>query len=904
MAKQRPTLGVSAAPVSTFTAAVAPAVELYDQQTVNLALQFADAFKDLSLSAANLAGTLKKQSNEEELQKGADLVNQSQRTYKQLVDSGEIKPTENPWFAVGAQQASGAMEGVRARAHFMSIYEQKASEDPNFLDSSEGFNALASQYAANVGKTLENSPYVSRGFYESFNPFVASMSLKHEQRVIENRRSKILMGVRAEVAQVIQDAKSPDLVIRNNAVAAFQESLNNFANMGVSNKDINETALSAIVEAMENTDDIDIAESLISKVRFGTGYAKDTDFAKTLLATKRGAIERNRMRMTEAESEAFFKWSETFIPDAAKGNWSRDQITAGATKFLDTLTLSPQERESKRAYVLSQIEGRKRDIEVADQKALNDSLATTLGKLTNEIPVEYSAMSLEQYSSFAKSRILETLDKAGVTGALRQSWIERFDTDLRELVSRETNKREAESRNAVFGTINSLTSGSDSVMNGMTEEQYRTYASAELEMVIKDRPEDEKYQFRELFNREFEEKQKERMFARQVAEFGAVEQENMRDYFGTLDAALKKGDLPKAERMRSRVENYLISNGVQLDSAEAKKILQKQYADIVGRLNTMEGDTRDNPADAPEVKKAKAERRAQFMALRMDLGRTYGDYTESSKLTREFIRAINPANVESPEGDLTGAEDMIRAVRIAINNNIPLSDILPSGTAGKAMEEEMQFLISQIDRGTTPRNALADLAQRKVLGTTTKVNFIDAENPMSWADLGSGRSTDSAELGQRFSAQVSDFEITVSDSAQYAASKYRMAYINGLQDTKSHRQALNLADKTMEEQFVSLRGSLIPTYGLPADTTPAYLDEWLKRTFPKTPSATFVVLYEDQGQPVFVLRDADGNMVPGSKGLYRKEEMPRPGEEDVIRFGIKMKEANRVKGLRPHLLNF
>jgi 2-keto-4-pentenoate hydratase len=118
MAKQRPSLGVSAAPVSTYVASVAPAVELYDQQSVNLALQFADAFKDLSVSAAQIAGSMKKQMNEEDVQKGIDLVNQSRKSYKTLVDSGEIKPTENPWMAIGAQQASGTMEGMKARAHF------------------------------------------------------------------------------------------------------------------------------------------------------------------------------------------------------------------------------------------------------------------------------------------------------------------------------------------------------------------------------------------------------------------------------------------------------------------------------------------------------------------------------------------------------------------------------------------------------------------------------------------------------------------------------------------------------------------------------------------------------------------------------------------------------------------
>ena len=210
MAKQRPSLGVSASPISTYVAPVAAAsagLELYDQQTVNLALQFSEAFQNLSLTAANFAGSLKAESNKEELQKGLDLVNSSQKTYQQLVEDGQIRPTENPWLAIGAQQGSGMMEGMKARAHFMEMYQKRAAEDPKFYDSLDSFNALASQYAQNVGTSLKNSPYQSRAFFEAFNPFVSSMSLKHQENVAKTAENKVLMGVGASVAQLTQDIK-------------------------------------------------------------------------------------------------------------------------------------------------------------------------------------------------------------------------------------------------------------------------------------------------------------------------------------------------------------------------------------------------------------------------------------------------------------------------------------------------------------------------------------------------------------------------------------------------------------------------------------------------------------------------------------------------------------------------
>jgi len=106
MALPNPSLGVVAQPVSTYVQPVAAAAELYDQQSVNLALMFSESFSNLSVSAARFAGAFKKDQNQAALQQGQFLVNSNQKSYKQLVADGQINPAENPWLAIGAQQAS------------------------------------------------------------------------------------------------------------------------------------------------------------------------------------------------------------------------------------------------------------------------------------------------------------------------------------------------------------------------------------------------------------------------------------------------------------------------------------------------------------------------------------------------------------------------------------------------------------------------------------------------------------------------------------------------------------------------------------------------------------------------------------------------------------------------------
>ena len=101
MAKQRPTLGTFASPTSQLVAPIQQQATPLNEQAIRDAYAFADSFSELSSTVGQLAITLKKEYNKDQVRIGQDLVNSNRKTYADLVKSGEIDPSENPWMAVG-----------------------------------------------------------------------------------------------------------------------------------------------------------------------------------------------------------------------------------------------------------------------------------------------------------------------------------------------------------------------------------------------------------------------------------------------------------------------------------------------------------------------------------------------------------------------------------------------------------------------------------------------------------------------------------------------------------------------------------------------------------------------------------------------------------------------------------
>lgn len=834
MAKQRPSLNVTATPVSTFVGSIAPAVQLYDQQSVALALELSDAFKDFSLTAAKFAGNVKQELNEEALQQGMDLVNQSQKSYRDLVKNGEIKPTENPWMAIGAQQASGALEGMKARSVFTGLYEQKVREDPTFLDNPDGFNALAAQYAENARAVMGDAQYLSRSFFEAFNPHVATMRMKHEEQVIENRDRKVIAGVGAEFAQVVLDSKSADPIIRNNAIAAFQEGVDNFVKQGYSPKQINEAIIDNAVALMATSEDAEKAEDIFNNLKFGSGYLKDTEYAKAALLANRAKIDSNKQRMTIEESRTFFEWWQGLKSDVIGGKVTQEQALERFNAFVEgpdrKITISGQEAESKRAWILSEIEqGRKEALRIKEEQE-DDAIAGLINQ-SEMMPVDFVGSDAD-YKGVLLDKIETDMAKYGWSQMKRMQYRDLFERQY-EQASQKREEYRIETLSA------SLWDGSVD-LSGQKQPGLNMVAATEFSQFLTPEP-------------------------------GAA------PVVPDFDNWKRKIDMTRAEM------------GIEPDTDKARSLYLKDYQRFDTMLRNMEqevGAKYPNQSLAPvagedeQIGLQKQAQRSRFKFLRMRMASTFGSDSEARFNTRAYNNVMVPAKAERGE-NLETFKDMLGAYKIAADNGISMDQVIlnPDSPNGKRMKQELDWAIGQYGIGADPNDIMRDIATNRVFGAELQTDFFDRNNPLGWIKFNGGDNSDAKTFNEEMTAQRARFGISESDSVLPFASEYWRHYKEALDGPALGNAdlALKTANQKVEENNIFLNGSIIPRRGFDDSVGAVYLKTWLKTKYPKTTNPTLVV----------VGRNIDGTalLAPRENGKAISNDVYRTSDLNPVKLG-------------------
>lgn len=843
MAKQRPALIVASQPTSTF---ISPGtvpfagVELYDQQTVNLALQFSDAFKDLSQTAASVASGLRQQQNKENLEAGRDLVNQSQKTYQELVQSGQISPAENPWLAVGAQEASGTIQGMRARAAFTQVYEQKVQNDPKFLESQDSFNALAASFAEQMNQGMGDASYMNRAFYEAFNPFISSMAMKHQENVVLDRKNRVLAGVGAEVAKTVQDMSSQDPIIRETAASVLQEQMDKMGQMGLGRKDINEAVIDNLVALMYTSDEPEKAENLLNSLKSGTDLLSNTAYAQNALNQNRARIEANRNRMTMAESEQFYKWfssKDGVLNQVLAGKMTKDQALEAFNELLVNpgrkITLSPQEVESKRGWILSEIDrglvmqARQQEEDNKNEllKMMNErSQRIDLTKSSDE---QYGAMEDEMESAMKRMQFTEE-QKMQFRGLSRKIW----DDGLQ--------KRQAQ---FIAETTQQLWDGT------LTQRGLKFEVEEQFKSFLTPLP-------------------------------------NIND---PSDSALTT---PSFEEWQDRISRTREIQGIPAGSPEAKTANRIDHMRLSSMLDQMESsqDLKPNDQDNEEQKFQKSVLRGRYKFLRLNLDRAFGQRVESTRIVEKFVANLDPSRVQA--GGVTWPmEDYLRAYTMYRQRNLPMEDLFSQGPFGEAIMEELNWAAGRIESGDNVTNIVADLASLKSIGRSIGVNPFEMQsNPLGWA-----RWITKTEDRADFASQVADFmagyEITNTDANIFVASEFKQAYLSNLASKKNHADAMEAAKEVVLESNIMFRGSMIPKRGLPAEAQdPEYLAAWVDTAFPGEQATLVVIQRNFDGSVLMAPRDANGNLIPGARAITSRELGQRTPEQ-IKNFGEAMRKA-------------
>lgn len=986
MAKQRPSLGVSASPISTYVAPVAAAsagLELYDQQTVNLALQFSEAFQNLSLTAANFAGSLKAESNKEELQKGLDLVNSSQKTYQQLVEDGQISPTENPWLAIGAQQGSGMMEGMKARAHFMETYQKRAAEDPKFYDSLDSFNALASQYAQNVGTSLKNSPYQSRAFFEAFNPFVSSMSLKHQENVAKTAENKVLMGVGASVAQLTQDIKSQDPIVRSEAMQAFRNSIDEMGQMGVSRTRVNEAVVENMIALMETTDQLDQVQAIYESLDLGTGPVKNTAFAKALYASRAANIERNRQKLTAERDGKWLDYIEENASQWAERGWSRKQVIADVRANPVWQSLSVQEQQSKMDHALGRYERAMSGWEKQKEQSISEVLD---GQMSRDLLEDLTTVqNLDQWRSQRIETLKTTLRAVGITGDAADSTVLKHTRDLNSAIRQHKAVMEEQkieeirtlSRELADGTasvdlfgwgpradgetkgggwlgpltnskgetvteysieidgvnmpllvptltpaetqqvLNSTVTGerpseaivekafahaqariaegkspfasfAESPMDLMTDGAYGSAALAYFEAELSKRgiPEDtrrtEVGNLSRALNRNIETQQANRLNRMSSTVKAANDREFQQQFTDWINNGTQP---PNFAAGRSRIDDLMKQQGVDLSTETATKVRNLEAQRLLQQIQ----DTRQNVAqnftgktlsptdqDRPGEREQKAVIRQRLLASEMMLSQTYENRLLAGQIGQSMQTLLTPGTTEA-EASVGAFEDLLFAFAFAKQAGVEPRYILPSGDVGKAMEEEIQFSLGQLEMGQSPQDIAKDISARRYFGSQSRMTPEQMMDPLAYLSVRGG-APETREITSQFMLVRDRMGINNPDAQPFMTAEFRKNYLEALNVSRDHKTALRSATDKMSKDYVVIENSVLPLEALPPNVSPqaapGYLQNLLETRYPGQKATLVVVARDDiDGTPLMAVRTPNGESVPGAVGLLKPKDL-------------------------------
>ena len=840
MAKDRLSLEVQAQPVNTYTAPVAAAAQLYDEASVRYALQLSDAFREFSQTAATLASTLKRDQNEEDIQAGIQTVRENQMSFADLVKQGKIKPAENPWIAIGAQQASGALEGTKARAELHRLMEQQAVENPKFYDDPKPFEALVSSYATNKASAMGQTPFESKAFFESLDPYVASLRLQHEDRMIEERKKKVSLGVGAAVANSIDDFISPDENIRNLSVNVLQEKIDEMGRIGgYSQTDINRMVIDNFVGLMAAGEYSEKAEQVFNQVRTVNGAKiSEIEYAKMQMAAARGKIEANRNRLTLEEAEAFdseFMGKDGVVDQVVNGKMTLEEAQQTFADFANgpsrRISITGAEYEQKKQAIARETDRRTKTLALERERENQNTITGMIHDLSTHIGAGYD--DEESWRGEVGDRIENTMNAMGFDEMTKEAFRGRLDQAFTQGAKDRRLQRLRESQQVLW-----YGSGTQQGLLNRANAEINTFMTAPAD---------------------------------KLAEPGVI---NISDWKGAIDFFIESnGDRPDSN-----------SESVKAIYKDAYTQLDRQIQAYEERAKTVpafRGTLAPLPDDDIQTRTQKADIRARSAAIRMQMGIQFDDRKESSRLSRILLTKIGPGIENQVPYEL---EDALGAFALARQNNYPLSTVIAptaDGPVGKEMLAMLEWATSRmITTKTEPAEVLKDMAQTAFFGRINKLNLFDTSNPLDFTNMKT-TGTDARSYQESYSQAVSQLEMTNADAGLYPLTIWRAAYSESLINTANHRQALKDAEAALSEKTMALRGSVVPAGMVakgPNDTTGTVLDEkylsfWLDRNFPGKNATLVVISMNADGSPVLAVRDQEGNSVRGSKGTYSTRDL-------------------------------
>lgn len=296
-----PSYNPTANPVST---AVVPFQPSVPQQveigggTAELGAAFSQFSQTLASFAANQISTNRAKAMAE----GQLKAEKSRKTFRQLVESGEIKPEENPWEALGAASADGVMAAEKFKAQTKAKYDAKVAQDPNFAISVSSAEDFVNNELQNFMTLGMQNPVWQRSAMREITPFISSLSESHGSLVAKRRRERMSDAVKISVLDFAANPTS-GAAYAAKLQAQFDE---HYETVGA--EAANETMIQSLLKARQLSGDHPEVLKAIGMLKSGTGYLKDTKQYKAAELEQKSVID-------EARDASDSKFLSSFVLD-------------------------------------------------------------------------------------------------------------------------------------------------------------------------------------------------------------------------------------------------------------------------------------------------------------------------------------------------------------------------------------------------------------------------------------------------------------------------------------------------------------------------------------------------------------------------------------------------------------
>lgn len=872
MAKQRPNLGTFAAPTSQLVAPIQQQATPLNEQAIRDAYSFADSFSELSQAMGSLYISMKKRENEEQVRTGQEIVNANRKTYAELVRSGDINPSENPWMAVGAQIASGVLESSKSRAEFQMEYDRRIAENPELLKDNQFFDALAASFAQNKQAEFGTAKYLSDSFFDSFNPYLTAMGMKHSENIVKYRQGKIVQSLRVKVDEILQDLTTD---------RGFGK------RMDGSQKDIGWEGV------MYDLDGNAVTEKSITVEFDDIGPVEIPMIVPGLSTATKEKIVYENATLDDLPIE-----DQKYIIDHAI-----DQMKQGRTPFFDTEDRLDQLVPEVQAYM--------------DEMGANMGMPRTANLTAAAHLVEAMKASGTTYLA---EEILGRLK--GGTGAIKDTEeVKVMLADARE----DVDKVRFEIQHQREKTVAAL----------LIEKAYRDSFSTEGESGYEESWDaleqqllksstisvEERGKILDQFNERWNNGAREGRESIDRSDLKAIKQfmsEDMEKYGVGQMNGLTLG-VANWQGIRLQFDEHLRVFDVEPTSAKAKDAEKKIRDSINMRLGLMEtqattrlsenarafglsaGDPRlatlDVRKDDPlNLREAKQNIRIALKTNEMMAAIHFG---LEDRLTGLRSIGISGISVDVERGVRPELADLVYMYRTGMMGLIPMEKVFGTGEAGKRMQVFLRSVSLSMDNNVDLPNAVRDAAQQ--------ANMVTSYNAKDLLDLdiGGQQLTDIqdylAELANDYTDSYFPFSYwddpVHPDSITSLNSMFTRRYFEVINQTGgAHETALEEADKFVRSNTHFIRNSFIPKGEFDAaNVSSEYLVNFIDmEAGPNVKDAALVLVgYGGNGQGVYALRTPDGNAVTDryyTTADIVNNERPRDERGEVIEGALTVRE--------------